>query len=67
MFEYLSKYQNIIPLALYRQGGVKGNKLPYVVTNPDPETVISDKDVLFILSQKSPPASSKLYLFVTKE
>jgi len=37
---------------------VKGNKAPYIVTNPDPETVITDKDVVFILSPYHPPESS---------
>ena len=37
---------------------VKGNKSPYIVTNPDPETVITDKDIVFILSPYHPPESS---------
>jgi len=58
IFEYLSKYQHIIPVALYRLPGANGNKAPYVVTNPDPETILTQYDVLFILAQKVPPASS---------
>jgi len=62
LFEYLTKTQNIVPLGLYRLPGVKGNKSPYVVTNPHPDTILTEKDLVFILSQKSPPESSNILL-----
>ena len=50
-------------MALYRLPGANGNKAPYVVTNPDPETILSQYDVLFILAQKVPPTSSKKQIY----
>ena len=48
----------LIPLGLYRgvlknmQVGPKGNKLPYVFTNPPKETELFSCDKVFVLSQK---------------
>jgi len=55
---YLTKHQNILTLALYRLTGCKDNLSPYVITNPDPKTILTDKDVIFILSQFTPGKNS---------
>lgn len=50
--------EGLIPLGLYRgvlknmQVGPKGNKLPYVFTNPPKETELFSCDKVFVLSQK---------------
>eukprot|EP01017_Pseudomicrothorax_dubius_P029850 TRINITY_DN3664_c0_g2_i1.p1 TRINITY_DN3664_c0_g2~~TRINITY_DN3664_c0_g2_i1.p1 ORF type:complete len:193 (+),score=44.28 TRINITY_DN3664_c0_g2_i1:192-770(+) len=38
--------------------GARDNKFPYVCTNPDPQTILTDKDLLFILSQFTPSSQS---------
>ena len=58
IFEYLTNHQNILPIGLYRKVGCKDNFHPYVVTNPDPETILTKFDILFILSDRSPPENS---------
>jgi hypothetical protein len=54
LFDYLTLKQNIVPLGLYRLPGCTDNKSPYVVTNPSPQTKITDKDYIFILAEKKP-------------
>jgi hypothetical protein len=59
LFEYLTKYRNILPIGLYRRvGATSDNMTPYVYTNPDPETKLSKYDAVFILSEKIPPSHS---------
>ena len=59
MFYYLTKRQNILPIGLYRLAGCKDNKFPYVCTNPDPQTKLSEKDMIFVLAQNTPSELSK--------
>ena len=59
IFEYLIRQHNILAIGLYRKVGAKDNSHPYVVTNPDPETILTKFDTLFILSEKSPPENSE--------
>jgi hypothetical protein len=58
LFKYLIKKQNILCLGLYRLTNCKDNKFPYIVTNPDPSTILSERDLVFILSQYNPPEES---------
>jgi hypothetical protein len=64
LFEYLTKNQNIIPLGLYRLPGCNKNKTPYVVTNPEPNTELTNFDLCFILSQTNPPDTSMNFLTI---
>lgn len=43
-------------MALYRlrRGGSSGNESPYVVTNPNPETLITHRDKAFVLGIEIP-------------
>ena len=41
---------NLIILGLYRLPGVKDNDMPYVYTKPEPETRLTHKDKVFVLS-----------------
>ena len=65
MYKYLSQRDNIIPIAVLRgtfphmKIGPKGNKMPYVFTNPDKDTELFTCDRLFVLSQK-PLTTTKL-------
>jgi hypothetical protein len=58
LFKYLSE-RGMIPLGLLRGTfpamniGPKGNKLPYVYTNPSKDTEVFSCDKVFVLSQKS--------------
>ncbi|EWS75923.1 calcium-activated potassium channel protein (macronuclear) [Tetrahymena thermophila SB210] len=54
LFCFLAARQDIIVIALYRLSLCKDNKLPYVWTNPDPETILTDRDICFIFSQTPP-------------
>ena len=65
MYKFLSQRDNIIPIAVLRgtfphmKIGPKGNKMPYVFTNPDKDTELFTCDRLFVLSQK-PLTTTKL-------
>jgi hypothetical protein len=51
-FEQLFLYfleKDLICLGLYRLKGTTDNDLPYVYTNPEPETLVTHKDKVFIL------------------
>ena len=51
LFEFLVHEFNMLPLGLYRFGENKGNNLPYVFTNPSPESkVAKEKDLVFVLA-----------------
>jgi hypothetical protein len=41
--------KDLICLGLYRLKGTTDNDLPYVYTNPEPETLVTHKDKVFIL------------------
>jgi len=43
-----------VPLALYRLPGANDNKYPYVYSNPDIKTNISQWDKVFVLGKKIP-------------
>lgn len=49
LFWYLATERNLIPLGLYRLKGAKDNEHPYVFTNPDKHTKLTDKDKVFVL------------------
>lgn len=57
LFEHLSK-ENIIPLGILRgvfsnmSSGAKGNKMPYVYTNPHKDTELFTCDRVFVLSPR---------------
>ena len=58
LFGYLAR-RDVIPLGLYRDltpgsaaAGKSENSLPYVFTNPPPDTELMDSDRVFVLSQK---------------
>lgn len=56
-----------MPLGLYRQSGLRDNKFPYVCTNPDPQTILSENDKIFVLAQNTPSElSKKLMIFLKK-
>lgn len=48
-----------MPIGLYRYKGCKDNQFPYVCTNPDPQTILGDKDKVFVLAQNTPSELSK--------
>mmetsp|Transcript_12356 Transcript_12356/g.20027 ORF Transcript_12356/g.20027 Transcript_12356/m.20027 type:complete len:1091 (-) Transcript_12356:299-3571(-) len=39
----------LLPIGLYRPEGTKGSVVPYVYTNPPPETMLLPKDTIYIL------------------
>ena len=61
LFQYLVEKQNAVPLGLYR--GVlandkktnkpRGNKQPYVFTNPSKDTRLAPEDAVFIIARVS--------------
>lgn len=55
LFYYLVKLKMIVPIALYRLANSQDNKQPYIWTNPDPGTSLTDKDLILVLSQEIPP------------
>ena len=48
--------RKLVTMALYRlrRGGSSGNESPYVVTNPNPETLITHRDKAFVLGIEIP-------------
>jgi hypothetical protein len=44
----------LVAIGLYRLTGATDNKYPYVYTNPDPKTVITYKDRVFVLGKEIP-------------
>ena len=44
----------LVTMALYRLKGTMGNESPYVVTNPDCETIITHRDKAFVLGINIP-------------
>lgn len=48
-----------MPIGLYRYKGCKDNQFPYVCTNPDPQTILGEKDKVFVLAQNTPSELSK--------
>jgi hypothetical protein len=53
----LTRKQNIIAIGLYRYPIIIDNIKPYIVTNPEPDTVLVDKDIVFVLSPLMPDIS----------
>jgi hypothetical protein len=59
LFELLTQ-ENILPLGILRgvfsnmSSGAKGNKMPYVYTNPHKDTELFTCDRVFVLSPRSP-------------
>lgn len=53
LFRHLLEKQ-LVALALYRLTGATDNKYPYVYTNPDPKTIITYKDRVFVLGKEIP-------------
>jgi len=39
---------------MYRYPKIVDNTKPYIVTNPAPDTILSDKDIVFVLSPYMP-------------
>lgn len=64
LFKYLAQ-RNMIPLGLFRgvfpqmRQGPKGNKMPYVFTNPPRDTELFSCDRVFVLSQQPQVASQQ--------
>lgn len=54
LFGYLTSRQNIILLGIYRK---KNSPLPYVMTNPEPSTVLIKGDRIFVLASSLPDSS----------
>jgi hypothetical protein len=46
--------RNLVALGLYRLPGATDNKKPYCYTNPDPKTIITYKDRVFVLGKEIP-------------
>jgi len=44
----------LVSIALYRLPGATDNRHPYCYTNPDPKTVITYKDRVFVLGKEIP-------------
>ena len=57
-FEYLFNKlldQKLVTMALYRlRRGFNGNESPYVVTNPESDTIITHRDKAFVLAIEIP-------------
>lgn len=46
--------KQIVPLGLYRLGGATDNKVPYICTNPEPNTILTNKDIVLVLAKEMP-------------
>jgi hypothetical protein len=53
LFKHLLE-KDLIAIGLYRLPGATDNKYPYVYTNPEPKTVITYKDRVFVLGKEIP-------------
>jgi len=54
----LIEQHGVISLGLYRPTGTQGSTLPFTLINPHPDTLITEKDMMFILRPPLPPPSS---------
>ena len=60
LYEFLLMSRGILPLGLFRgiwkkmKSGPKGNKMPYVYTNPDKDASLETCDSVFVLAQDPP-------------
>lgn len=46
--------KNLVSIGLYRLPGASDNRHPYCYTNPDPKTIITNKDRVFVLGIEIP-------------
>ncbi len=53
MFTHLLEKQ-LVAIGLYRLPGATDNRRPYCYTNPDPKTIITNKDRVFVLGVSIP-------------
>ena len=54
----MAKSKNIIAIGIYRYPGGDGDNLdPYIVTNPDKHTKLTENDLIYVLSPTMPDYS----------
>ncbi len=53
LFRHLLE-RNLVAFGLYRLAGATDNKMAYCYTNPDPKTVVTHKDRVFVLGKEIP-------------
>ena len=53
LFSYLLD-KNLVSIGLYRLPGATDNRRPYCYTNPDPKTLITKRDRVFVLGIEIP-------------
>ncbi|CAD8157114.1 unnamed protein product [Paramecium pentaurelia] len=58
LFYHLVKMKQIVPLGLYRLAGATDNKVPYICTNPEPNTILTNKDIVLVLAKEMPQSDS---------
>ena len=60
LFHFLCEKKNIIALGLYRYDCSNTSKKPYIVTNPPVDLILTERDMVFVLTKQWINAESKL-------
>ena len=53
-----NRQDRCIPIGLYRPAGYRGSTKPYVSTNPPPNTIVVEGDLIFVLKRNKQRMSS---------